>query len=207
MSRPQDRMWRALVRVVERMDYATEGYCVKVVVPAWHPTALHRVSLASVPPEIARTMHAGKRLYAKVNIGAPAQDLLRFIGWEKGDPVMTYSQAKADRLYLWASFGEPKDGPSGEHEDLNELLDSPTETTACALLISHITEWMERGPDPCSRLGHGWMEDPTVRRIAQDYGVEEEFDAMCEESREQQARTIEHLTRSRPTLPSGAKMR
>ena len=78
---PTDRMWRTLIRVVERNDMATEQY-VKIVIPAWHPTQAVRLGFERIPEDVLPYLKPGVRVHARVNWGSPADDRLRFEDWE-----------------------------------------------------------------------------------------------------------------------------
>lgn len=76
----RDKLWRTLVRVYD-VDPSPTEMCIRVVVPAWETTRI-RIGFEKLPLWLVATAKGGARYYAKVNIGEPAEDQLRFEEWE-----------------------------------------------------------------------------------------------------------------------------
>lgn len=76
-AKGSSRLWRTLIRVAE-----VSGNDVYVVIPAWNSTEKVFVHKPGLPPNIQLQLKAGKRLHAKVNIGAESAADLSFTEWE-----------------------------------------------------------------------------------------------------------------------------
>jgi CheY-like chemotaxis protein len=78
---PSRRLWRTLVRVedIESEDKPRFFY---VVVPAWDPKTGLRLRFADLPDDIREVIKPGKRLHARVNVGAEDQEEVYFQDWE-----------------------------------------------------------------------------------------------------------------------------
>jgi hypothetical protein len=75
---PSRKPWRTLVRT----DAIDERF-VYVVLSGWRPDEVVRLLLRSLPSGVAAVIQQGKRIHAKVNIGAEKQEDLYFTDWEE----------------------------------------------------------------------------------------------------------------------------
>ena len=93
---------------------------------------------------------------------------------------MTHAQALEDRRHLWLTYGAPHelDVLTDQHWYFEQLLSSPTKRKAADILTSQIVFWMTAGPGSDEGKPDHWMDDPQVRRIAEDYQALDEFDAL-----------------------------
>ena len=94
---------------------------------------------------------------------------------------MTYAEARADYEYLFEKIGEAYDMTGGyvvEATDVPRLLNSPTKHTAKKVFRDRIEYWFHVGPDEELALAHDWRNDPKVRRIAERYGMTDEFERL-----------------------------
>ncbi len=73
------KAWRTLVRVEEMED---ERKYVYAVVPAWDAREKVLIYMSDFPPPLQASIQAGKRLHAKVNLGANTDGELYFDEWE-----------------------------------------------------------------------------------------------------------------------------
>lgn len=78
VQRPTDKLWRTLIRV----EFIA-GREAHVVVPAWDSKQVVKVKLSQIPEHIKSHLYEGKRLHARVNIGADEAKDLRFSDWER----------------------------------------------------------------------------------------------------------------------------
>ncbi len=78
-ERSTEVLSRTLVRVL--CANRASGYFA-VVVPGWHPDAMIPVPYSCVPENLLHRIQVGKRLHARVNVGAERAEDLRFSDWE-----------------------------------------------------------------------------------------------------------------------------
>lgn len=78
VKRKESKLWRTLIRV-ERVA----GREVHVVLPGWDSKQVVKVKLSQIPEPIKSSLKEGKRLHARVNIGADKATELSFSDWER----------------------------------------------------------------------------------------------------------------------------
>ncbi len=76
--KPIRKPWRTQIRIE---DVDTGGFAY-IVVPAWNSNDVIRLKLADLPAIVQTTAKLGKRLHARVNIGADSDVDLYFDSWE-----------------------------------------------------------------------------------------------------------------------------
>ncbi len=79
------RPCRSLIRIKDINEDSTLIY---VVVPAWNPDEVIRLSVDLIPAKFQRDLKIGTRYFAEVNIGATALDELYFENFEIAEPPM-----------------------------------------------------------------------------------------------------------------------
>lgn len=79
---PSRTPWRTLVRV-EEIENEDKPRFFYIIVPAWDPAEGLRLRFEDLPADVRQVIEPGKRLHARVNIGAEDQEELYFYDWEK----------------------------------------------------------------------------------------------------------------------------
>lgn len=82
---PSRKPWRNLVRI-EEVDTSTRHHIVYAVIPGWDSNEVVRFPIDIIPVDMHLYVKPGSRFYAKINMGAPTQELLYFSDFEyKGE--------------------------------------------------------------------------------------------------------------------------